>query len=121
AMLSVFMLMLVGTLFALAAWSSSNADTTPSARDRSSKQAYAAAEAGINYYMFRLGQDNAYWTNCDQVPPPSSVDPNPVNLEGASTLRWRNVPGTNNSYAIELLAQNGTNPVGTWCTSGNAS
>jgi Tfp pilus assembly protein PilX len=124
AMVSVIMLMLVGTLFALAAWSSSNADTNPSARDRSSKQAYAAAEAGINYYMFRLGQDNAYWTNCDGVPPPSSTEPNPVNLEGASALRWRNVPGTTNRYAIELLEQNipsNVNPTGTWCTTANSA
>ena len=121
AMVSVIMLMLVGTLFALAAWTTSNADTNPSARDRSSKQAYAAAEAGLNYYMFRLAQDNAYWTNCDQVPPPSSVDPNPVNLEGASTLRWRTIPGTTNSYSIELLAQNGITPSGAWCSTGNAA
>src|SRR2546423_9279 len=94
AMVSVIVLMMVGTLFALAAWASSNADTGPSARDRSSKQAYAAAEAGLNYYMFRLGQDNTYWSNCDQVQPPSSTEQNPVNLEGANPLRWRTVPGT---------------------------
>jgi Tfp pilus assembly protein PilX len=121
AMVSVMVLMLVGTLFALSAWSSSNGDTQPASKDRFAKQAYAAAEAGINYYLFRLGQDNTYWDSCDQVLPPSSTDPNPVNLEGASTLRWRNVPGTSSSYAIELLAQNGTSPVGTWCTSSNAS
>ena len=103
AMVSVMVLMLVGTMFALAAWSSGNADTQPAAKDRYAKKAYAAAEAGINYYVFRLGQDNTYWSDCDQVPPPSSTDPNPVNLEGASTLRWRNVPGTSSSYAIELL------------------
>ena len=121
AMVSVIVLMLVGTLFALAAWTSSNADTQPAARDRLVKQAYAAAEAGINYYMFRLGQDNTYWTDCDQVPPPSSTEQNPVNLEGATTLRWRNVPGTSSQYAIELLAQNGTSPAGTWCDSSNAN
>jgi Tfp pilus assembly protein PilX len=119
AMVSVLMLMLVGTLFALAAWSTSNADTKPSANDRSSKQAYAAAEAGLNYYMFRLAQDNSYWRSCDQVPRPSSTDPNPVNLEGAATLRWRTVPGTSSSYAIELLAQNGVNPSGNWCDTNN--
>src|SRR4051812_25914000 len=121
AMVSVIMLMLVGTLFALAAWSSSNADIKPSAKDRASKQAYAAAEAGINYYMFRLSQDNAYWTNCDQVPPPSSSEQNPVNLEGSTALRWRNVPGTQNTYAIELLAQNGVSPTGAWCSTSNAA
>jgi Tfp pilus assembly protein PilX len=115
AMVSVMVLMLVGTLFAIAAWSSSNADTGPSARDRLTKQAYAAAEAGLNYYMFRLGQDNTYWTDCDQVQPPSSTEQNPVNLEGSTALRWRTVPGTSNQYAIELLAQNGVSPTGQWC------
>ncbi len=118
ALVSVLILMMVGTLFALAALGSSQADVPASAKDRASKQAYATAEAGINYYLFRLGQNNAYWTNCDQVAAPNSTDPNPVNLEGASTLRWRNVPGTTNSYAIELLAQNGVAATGTWCTPG---
>jgi Tfp pilus assembly protein PilX len=116
ALVSVLILLLVGTLFALAAWSSSKADIKPSAADRASKQAYAAAEAGVQYYMFRLGQDNAYWSNCDQVDTGTAV--NPVNLEGATTLRWRNVQGTSAQYAIELLAQNGVSPVGSWCTAG---
>jgi hypothetical protein len=116
AMVSVMVLMLVGTMFAIAAWSSSNADTGPSARDRSTKQAYAAAEAGLNYYMFRLGQDNTYWTDCDQVPRPSTTELNPVNLENSPGLRWRTVPGTSNSYAIELLAQNGVSTTSPqWC------
>jgi Tfp pilus assembly protein PilX len=49
AMVSVLILMLVGSMFAIAAWSTSKADITPSAKDRQSKEAYAAAEAGINY------------------------------------------------------------------------
>lgn len=118
ALVSVLILMMVGTLFALAAWSSSKADITPTAKDRESKQAYAAAEAGINYYLFRLGQNNAYWTDCDQVAAPNSSELNPVNLEGATTLRWRNVPSTTNQYAIELIAQNGVTATGTWCTPG---
>jgi Tfp pilus assembly protein PilX len=119
ALVSVLILMMVGTLFALAAWSTSNADTAPSARDRSSKQAYAAAEAGINYYLFRLGQNNAYWSDCDQVTAQGNT--NPVNLEGATTLRWRTVPGTGAQYAVELLAQNGVSPVGSWCSPGDTA
>jgi hypothetical protein len=121
AMVSVMVLMLVGTLFAIAAFSSSKADTGPSSRDRLTKQAYAAAEAGLNYYLFRLGQDNSYWKDCDQVLPPSTTEPNPVNLEGSPALRWRAVPGTSSSYAIELLAQNGVNPSGNWCDTNNAN
>jgi Tfp pilus assembly protein PilX len=116
ALVSVLILMLVGTLFALAAWTTSKADIKPSGQDRASKQAYAAAEAGINYYLFRLNQDNAYWSNCDQVDTGTAI--NPVNLEGATTLRWRTIQGGTSQYAVELLAQNGVNPVGTWCSPG---
>ena len=121
ALVSVLILMMVGTLFALAAWSSSKADIPASAKDRASKQAYAAAEAGINYYMFRLGQNNAYWTDCANVPAPNSTELNPVNLEGATTLNWRNVPSTTNQYAIELIAQNGVTATGNWCSPGAAA
>jgi Tfp pilus assembly protein PilX len=120
-LISVLMLMLVGTMFALAAWTNSKADVAPSGKDRQQKEAYAAAEAGINYYLFRLGQNNAYWSDCDQVPPPNSSEANPVNLAGATTLRWRNVPGTTKQYAIELMPQNGVNPVGAWCTPGDTA
>lgn len=121
AMVSVMILLMVGTLFALAAWSSSKADIGPSVRDRQQKEAYAAAESGINYYMFRLNQNNAYWTDCDQLPPitTSPLVPSPVSLAGATTLRWRTVPGTNTSYAIELMPQNGIAESATaWCTPG---
>jgi Tfp pilus assembly protein PilX len=121
ALVSVLILLMVGTAFALAAWSTSKADIKPVAQDRYSKQAYAAAEAGINYYLFRLGQNNAYWSDCDQVPAPNTTDPNPVNLAGATTLRWRNVPTTTAAYAIELLPQNGVSPVGNWCTVGSGA
>jgi Tfp pilus assembly protein PilX len=121
AMVSVLILLLVGTLFALAAWSSSKADITPSMRDRQQKEAYAAAESGINYYLFRLNQNNAYWTDCDQLPPITTnpLVQSPVSLAGAATLRWRTVPGTSTQYAIELMPQNGINPsTSAWCTPG---
>jgi Tfp pilus assembly protein PilX len=105
-MVAVLMLLLVGMAFALAAFSTTQADTPQSGKDRDAKQAYAAAEAGINYYMFRLGQNNAYWTDCAGGVGPVG-DTNPVNLDGASTLNWRNVQGTQASYAIELIPANG--------------
>jgi Tfp pilus assembly protein PilX len=107
ALVGVLLFLLVGTIFAMTAWATTNADIPQSARDRQGKEAYAAAEAGINYYLFRLGQNNAYWTNCDQVAAPNSTEANPVNLAGATTLRWRNVQGSGAQYAIELLPQNG--------------
>jgi Tfp pilus assembly protein PilX len=120
ALVSVLILLMVGTLFALAAWSSSKADIKPVAQDRASKQAYAAAEAGINFYLFRLGQNNAYWSDCATIPAPNASDP--VSLKDATTLRWRTVPGTTSSYAIELMPQNNTSTTPQpWCTTANAS
>jgi Tfp pilus assembly protein PilX len=106
-MVGVMILMLVGSLFAVAAWGAANHDIPQTKRDKDRKLAYAAAESGLNYYLYQLNRDNAYWTNCDQVPAPNSTEPNPVNLANATTLRWRNVPGGASQYAIELLPQNG--------------
>ena len=36
-------------------------------KDEDTKQAYGAAEAGLNYYLNRLGQDNGYYTHCANV------------------------------------------------------
>ncbi|MEA2399488.1 MAG: hypothetical protein QOK25_3044 [Thermoleophilaceae bacterium] len=107
ALVGVLMFLIVGTIFATAAFVATTGDITTSARDRQAKEAYSAAEAGLNYYLFRLSQNNAYWTNCDQVAAPNNTEANPVNLAGATTLRWRNVQGTATQYAIELLPQNG--------------
>jgi Tfp pilus assembly protein PilX len=119
ALVSVLVLLIVGTLFAIAAWSASKADTVPSARDRDSKQAYAAAEAGINFYLFRLGQNNAYWSDCATIPSPNQNDP--VSLAGATTLKWKSVQGATSQYAIELMPQNGVSPTGNWCTPGSTA
>ena len=67
------------------------------------KQAVAAAEAGIADYLYHLNQDNAYWAKCTNV-----ETPNAVNQKGAITQRRRNVPGTTGTdYALELLPANG--------------
>lgn len=66
--------------------------------DLDQKQAYEAARAGLNDYMYHLNGDTNYWTLCAGVP-----DPSAVNLAG-STAKRRQVPGqTGASYAIELL------------------
>jgi hypothetical protein len=66
------------------------------------KQAVAAAEAGIADYLYHLNQDNAYWAKCTNV-----ETPNAVNQRGSITRR-RNVPGTvGTDYALELLPANG--------------
>ncbi len=77
----------------------------------SENQAYQAAQAGIQTYLFDLDENNEYWTQC--VPTPADG----INL-GGSTANTRTVPGAPvESYAIELMPAPGytqcstTNPV----------
>ena len=104
-------LLLVG-----AAVAATNGDLRLTRRDLSSKQAYAAAQAGIADYVFHLNNDVGYWTRCTNLP-----GPNAVNQANASPLRTRPVPGATDgsTYALELLPATGksqcleSDPVGT--------
>jgi hypothetical protein len=97
--------MLVGGLLVAASFAAVQPDIGFTQKDEDSKQAYAAAEAGVNYYMNRLGQDTAYHIKCDQVASPTL---NAVNLEwngaGADPRKYQKIPGYKAEYAVELLA-----------------
>jgi Tfp pilus assembly protein PilX len=97
--------LMVGGLLVAASFAAVQPDIAFTQKDDDSKQAYAAAEAGVNYYMNRLGQDNAYYSHCDQVPSPTQ---NAVNLEwngvGADPRKYSKIPGYQAEYAVELLA-----------------
>jgi hypothetical protein len=109
-MVTVMGVVLVATLFSVAAIAAADRDIPQSRNDIDRKQAYAAAEAGINDYMARLNQDANYWTKCTAVPPPA-----PVNQQFKRTSpsdndirSWRPVPGsTEQEYTIELIPANG--------------
>ena len=111
-MIAVMMVMLVAGLFVAGAFAASDGDLPLGKESRDSKAAYAAAEAGIQYYAYHVAQDPDYWTKCTTVPAPNPGEPNPVTSEwyGLSVApdtragHWRNVPGTSSTYAIELLA-----------------
>ncbi len=104
------------TLLVTAAVAATNGDIHLVRRDLNSKQAYAAAQAGIADYEFHLNNDVGYWTRCTNLP-----GPNAVNQAGASPLTTRPVPGATDgsTYAIELLPATGksscltSDPVGT--------
>ena len=49
------------------------------AKDR--KSTYAAAEAGLHFYLNHLQQDPDYWTLCDKAPTPTRTEKSPVNLQ----------------------------------------
>ena len=80
--------------------------------DRDSKQAYAAAEAGVHDYLYHLNTDNSYWAKCNNVGAPHVGQR--WNGSGNDPRGWKNLPqpagdariGTV-QYTIELLPANG--------------
>ena len=99
-------------LLGAAAYGAARGEIGQSGETRDAKQAYAAAEAGINWYMARLGADNEYWAKCTSVPAVATGVPAPVNAEWASgptdtRTRWRTLTGSTARYAIELLPRPG--------------
>jgi len=101
------MVLVIGAMFlitvmSVVAFNAVQSDTTSTFNDSLQKQAYAAAQAGIQQYLFDLDANNQYWTQC--VPSPA------VGINDAgSTANTRAVPGTTNeSYAIELMPASGS-------------
>jgi Tfp pilus assembly protein PilX len=98
--------LLVATLFSVAAIAAADRDTPLSRADVDRKQAYAAAEAGVQDYFYHLNQDSNWWTKCA-----TGVSPSPVNQAFTRTSptqadprTWRNVPNsTESQYTIELI------------------
>ena len=109
-MVVVMGVLLVATLFSVAALAAADGDISQSRSDIDRKQAYAAAEAGINDYMSRLNQDSNYWTNCTNVPAPAPVNQRFVRTSTAQAdpRTWRKLPNsTEADYTIELIPANG--------------
>ena len=108
SMIVVMGVMGASTLFVAAAFAAANGDLPLTRDSQDRKQAYAAAEAGINLYQYHLNQDPDYWTKCTGVPAPNGTENQPVNQvwSGAplpDPRRWRNVAGVPTQYTIELL------------------
>ena len=62
--------------------------------------------------MNGLGRDNTYYLKCDNPPAPNSTEVAPVNLKYVSgAFKWRNVPGEQSKYGIELLPAPGLHVV----------
>jgi Tfp pilus assembly protein PilX len=103
SMFLVIMAMFVTSMFVAAAFAAANGDLPVAGVATERKSDYAAAEAGLNYYLTRLQQDPDYWTKCDTGAAPNGTEDNPVNQVNAATQRWRKIDGTNDWYKIELL------------------
>jgi hypothetical protein len=107
-MLTVITVMFCVTLLSIAALSAAQNDLEPGAHDSSRKIAYAAAESGVQNYLYHLSQDLDYWAKCTTGAAPQAVN-DPWN--GASPAgdprRWMAIPASSARYTIELLPGNG--------------
>jgi hypothetical protein len=110
SMFLVIMALFVTSMFVAAGFAAANGDLPLSGASKDRKATYAAAEAGLNFYLTHLNQDNDYWTKCENVPAPNASEPNPVNkvwTSGFDVRRWRNVTGSSARYTLEILPANG--------------
>ena len=100
--------LLVGGILVMASFAAVDPDISQSRDDIDQKQAYAAAESGLQWYMNGLARDNVYYLKCDNPPAPNSTEVAPVNQKYTSgTFKWRNIPGEPSKYGIELLPVTG--------------
>jgi hypothetical protein len=121
SMFLVIMVLFVSTMFVAAGFAAANGDLPLSGNWRDRKTAYAAAEAGLNFYQYHLDQDNDYWLKCTNVKAPNLTEPSPVNdawdgtgpVQPDGTIKdpraWRKLPGSEARYTIELLPAPGKN------------
>jgi hypothetical protein len=107
SMFSVIMAMFVTAMFVAASFAAVNGDLPVSGASKDRKATYAAAEAGLNFYLNHLQQDPDYWTLCDKAPDPNATEKSPINLQwdggGTDPRTWRTIPGSTAQYTIELL------------------
>jgi hypothetical protein len=121
AMVTVMAVMLVGSIIAVAAVTASDRDRPVSTRDKERKQAFAAAEAGVNDYLARLVSNVDYWRKCGTDPSNESL--NPRITSPTDTRKWAPIANTRASYSVEVLPANGaaqclaSDPMGTYIDS----
>jgi Tfp pilus assembly protein PilX len=116
-MVTMMGVMLIVLAIVFTTYSAADGDLRPAKHDEDRKIAYAAAEAGIQNYLFHLVQDENYWSKCTNVPAPSAVNQRWSGTGADTRTRWLNVPGSTARYAIELMPANGA----TSCVAGTQS
>ncbi len=106
-LVTVMGVMLITLSIVFATYSSVDGDLAPGRNDIQRKVAYAAAEAGIQNYLFHLIQDDDYWAKCTSVPAPNAVNQRWSGVGADTRTRWLTVPGGQGRYALELMPANG--------------
>jgi hypothetical protein len=108
SMLVVVMVMLATSMLTAAAFAAVGGDIPFARASQDRKQAYAAAEAGLEYYLYQLARDNDYWTRCTTVPDIAPGIPAPINKANPVTRKWRDIAGSSEAkFSVELLPANG--------------
>jgi Tfp pilus assembly protein PilV len=107
SMFLVIVAMFVTSMFVAASFAAINMDFRPSVQAKQHKSSYAAAEAGLAYYLKQLRSNPDAWTQCDTVADPNTAEESPINQQwdgtGTDPRTWRKLPGVNDQYTIELL------------------
>lgn len=109
----VMFVLLIATTLTVAAFAAAGGDLRVNQHSTDAKKAYAAAEAGVAFYLSKLAGDNDYWTHCDSVAP-GADGTQPVNQRWNSVLpdprRWKRIPRTASEaaeapaeYTLELI------------------
>ena len=103
--------LLIGGALAEVAYQTVLGDIAPAQHSIDRKDAYSAAEAGLNVYAYQLTRDPNLWTKCTAVPPPNATEASPINQawngSGSDPRVWRKMPESNAKYTIELLPATG--------------
>ena len=107
SMFIVVTAMLVTAMFVAAAFAAADGGMNLSVENKQRKASYAAAEAGLGYYLKRLRENPDVWTQCDTASAPNSSEASPINQQwdgqGTDPRRWRKIPGVPAEYTVELL------------------
>ncbi len=106
SMFLVVVAMLLTSMFVVAGFAAAGSDFSTSAGSKSRKGGYAAAEAGLAYYVKQLRTNPDFWAQCDAADAPNSAEASPINQQydgGADNRKWRKLPSISAEYTIELL------------------
>jgi len=119
-MIAVLGVMLVLMALSVAAFAAAAGDIRLGRYDQDEKRAYAAAEAGIQRYMYQLNTDNGYWARCTAVPGPMLVN-QAWNGSGGDPRQRVTLPNSTAQYAIELIPATANASHPTACDPANAT
>ena len=107
SMFLVIIAMFVTSMFVAASFAAINMDFSPSAQNKARKSSYAAAEAGLGWYLKQLRSNPDAWTQCITVEDPNALEKSPINQQwdgvAPDKRQWRKLPGVDDEYTIELL------------------